>query len=352
MGSSASVKAAVSYFPRRLRAQDGSRTWEVGEGGVIAIPGPKVILGEPGMGKSELVRELGQRLNVQPLTAVRFMLATHPSKLVVQGKPLLIDGLDEAMARRESDAVDLILAQLEESGSPEFILSCRSREWQARSEANLRQLYGADPIIFTLEPFNRTEALDFLAVRHASVNVGQLLRHLDQHGISDLYRNPLTLGMMGRVAEHDKQLPATRAGLYERVCTLMWFEHDPGRQDTGLGTITEEQALSSAGAIAAGLILAGAEAASLAGPGELRQGDLRLPELTELPGAEQLPAIFSSKLFQSAGIGRAKPIHRVVAEYLGARWLARRVSTPRAQPSVPIMMRHRSPSSLGLGTGE
>lgn len=283
------------------------------------------------MGKSSLLREFGQSLDVQPLTAVRFMLARNPSKLVVSGKPLLIDGLDEAMARRSGDAVDMILAQLEDAGSPEFILSCRSREWQARSMTNLRQLYGAEPIILTLKPFSRPEARAFLVARHASVDADHVLQHLDQHGIVDLYHNPLTLGLMGRVAEHDQQLPATRASLYERVCTLIWPEHDSDRQDTGLGAITEEQALSSAGAIAARLLLAGAEAANLAGPGQLQQGDLRLPELAGLPGAEQVPAIFSSKLFQSVGIGRAQPIHRVVAEYLGARWLAQCSSTPRAQ---------------------
>ncbi len=325
------AKAAVSYFSRRLRAEYGHQTWEADDADVLAIAGPKVVLGEPGMGKSSLLRDFGQKLDVQLFTAVRFMLARNPSKLVVPGKPLLIDGLDEAMARRGGDAVDMILAQLEDAGSPEFILSCRSREWQARSMTNLRQLYGANPIILTLKPFSRPEARAFLVARHASVDADHVLQHLEQHKIVDLYRNPLTLGLMGRVAEHDQELPATRASLYERVCTLIWPEHDSDRQDTGLGAITEEQALSSAGAIAASLLLAGAEAANLAGPGQLQQGDLRLPELAGLPGAEQVPAIFSSKLFQSVGIGRAQPVHRVIAEYLGARWLAKWSSTPRTQ---------------------
>ena len=50
-----------------------------------------------------------------------------------------------------------------------------------------------------------------------------------------------------------------------------------------------------------------------------------------LPKANVARAIFSSKLFHSVGLARAKPIHRVISEYLGARWLARQVQTPRAQ---------------------
>ena len=75
---------------------------------------------------------------------------------------MLIDALDEAMSRREGDAVDTILAQLESAGSPDFILSCRAREWQTRSEINLRRIYGPDPNIFRLEPLSRAEARLFL----------------------------------------------------------------------------------------------------------------------------------------------------------------------------------------------
>ena len=332
LGLPASAEAVSSYFPRRLRVECGTDLGETDEAGALTITGPKIVLGDPGMGKSELIREIGRRLNLQPITAMRFMLARNPAKLIMPGMPLLIDGLDEAMARREGDAVDLILAQLEDAGSPEFILSCRAREWQARSASNLRQLYSADPTFLTLEPFSRSEARAFLAARAITIDPDEVLGHMDQHRIADLYRNPLTLGLMGRVAEQDKQLPATRASLFERVCALIWPEHDLDRQDIGLGRITEDQALSSAGAIAAGLLLAGAEAASLAGPGQLQEGDLQLLELARLPGADQVPTIFSSKLFHSVGVGRAKPIHRVIAEYLGARWLALQASTTaRAQ---------------------
>lgn len=139
-----SVQAAV-YFSRRLTLADASvLDNRVDEGELLALAGNKVILGEPGMGKSELMREVGRQLGVEPVTAIRFINAKNPAKLVPLGKPLLIDGLDEAMSRREGDAVDAILAQLEDAGSPPFILSCRSREWQARGATNLRQLYGAE----------------------------------------------------------------------------------------------------------------------------------------------------------------------------------------------------------------
>jgi hypothetical protein len=330
-----SLAPAAVYFPRRLSVSDASiLDNRVDEAGLLALAGNKIVLGEPGMGKSELMRELGRRLGVEPVTAIRFISAKNPAKLLKAGKPLLIDGLDEAMSRREGDAIDAILAQLEEANAPPFILSCRSREWQARSVMSLRQLYGGDPKILTLEPFDRVEAHAYLLAQHPSVDADHVLDHLASHSLVELYRNPLTLGLMGRVAESDTLLPATRAALFERVCALVWPEHDPDRQDYGLAQLTEDKALDAAGAIAAGLLFAGAEAASAAGAAQVQQGDLRLADLETLPQAKSARAIFSSKLFHSVGPSRAKPIHRVIAEYLGARWIARQTPTPRAQRRV------------------
>jgi hypothetical protein len=121
---------STTYFPRHLTVGDASLLANlVDEEGLLAHDGSKVVLGEPGMGKSELMRELGRRLGVEPVTATRFMIARNPTRLVSVGKPLLIDALDEAMARREGDAIDAILARLEEADLPAFILACRSREW-------------------------------------------------------------------------------------------------------------------------------------------------------------------------------------------------------------------------------
>lgn len=324
---------SVSYFPRHLRDMNEDE-WaqKIDEQTLIDLQGPKVILGEPGMGKSELIREIGRRLNIKPIAATRFMHHASPHTLVVDGKPLLIDGLDEAMARREGDAVDVILSKLEDAGSPDFIMSCRAREWQSRHESNITQIYDIDPKVLVLEALSRREAEDFLRHRHSKVDASQVLWHLDTHGVSDLYANPLTLGLIGRVAESGKnELPQTRAALFDSVCRLIWPEHDSHRQELGLGSMTEEQALSAAGAISAGMLLAGAYAVSLAGPLQLAAGDIRLADLVALPGGAAGKAILSSKLFQTIEVDRAAPIHRVIAEFLGARWLAQEAKTSRAQ---------------------
>lgn len=324
--------ATPGYFPRRLRLADaGVLDDAFDEAGLIGRGGATVVLAEPGMGKSELLSELGSRLGIRPVSAIRFSLSGDPARFVQPGLPLLIDGLDEAMARREGDAVAAVLAKLDDAGAPPFILTCRSREWQARGETSLRQLYGGDPSVLALEPFSRDEAQTFLTLRHPDADADHVLDHLDEHKLSELYRNPLTLGLMGRVAETDTQLPASRGALFMRVCVLIWPEHDRDRQDIGLAQLTEEEALDAAGAIAAALLFAGAEAVSMVGAAQMQEGDLQLAALTGLPGAAAAKAVFSSNLFVGMGLARAKPIHRVIAEFLGARWLAKQASSPRTQ---------------------
>ncbi|WP_159069691.1 NACHT domain-containing protein [Achromobacter xylosoxidans] len=326
---------ASTYFPRWLADNDeNAPDSHIDDADLLSIEGNKIILGEPGMGKSELIRELGRRLEVEPISASRFIHARNPTKWVIEGKPLLIDGLDEAISRKEGDVVDAILAQLEEAGSPPFVLSCRSREWQGRSTSILSQLYSDKPRILTLMPFDRSNARAFLIAQDPDIDTDHVLDHLTHHSLEDLYRNPLMLGLMARVAKDDSQLPATRAALFERVCTLIWPEHDDDRQDNGLAQLAQDDALDAAGALAAGLIFGGAEAISAAGAAHMQQGDIRLADIKKLPSASAADAIYSSKLFQSVGPSRASPIHRVIAEYLAARWLAGQAGSPRIQRRV------------------
>lgn len=258
------------------------------------------------MGKSQLIEELGRRLDVRPISAQRFIASGNPGRFHFPGKPLLIDGLDEAMARRDSDAVDMVLGKLEDAGHPDFILCCRSREWQSRNVVNLAQIYGSAPSILTIEAFTRFDAFAFMRQLYPELDVDHVLDHLEDQGIAELYHNPLTLSLIGKVAVADRTLPATRGGLFERVCTLLWPEHDPHRIDGALGLLSEEQALSAAGALCAGLLLASGDAISRSGPNHLVVGDVRLAELSELPEAEAAQAVFFLKTVPDGWPGTGK----------------------------------------------
>lgn len=223
---------ALSYFRRHLRlVNDDSSISILSEEEFLALAGPKVVLGEPGMGKTELMQQASRLFSVESIPAVRFMHSRRPEQFLVAGRPLLIDGLDEAMARKDGDAVEEVLSRLEEIELPDFLLTCRAREWQTRSYSNLRKLYKTSINVATLEPLSRPEAKEFLLTRFPSIDSEHVLSHLDNHGIDDLYANPLMLSLLGQVAEASQRLPATRASLLEQVCGLIWPEHDEERNE-------------------------------------------------------------------------------------------------------------------------
>ena len=317
----------TAYFRRKLRILDEPSEREILDSNLLGLERSVVVLGEPGMGKSELIGELGRASGVAPVSAPRFMLSKNPGSYVTSGRPLLIDGLDEAIARDEKDALDRILAQLEDAGCPRFVLSCRSREWQSRSLRSLKDIYGVEPLVVSIEEFTREEASAFWSSRGFTSSVDPVLDGLDEQGLSDLYRNPLTLSLLGRVADSGKSRPATRAELFGHVCELIWREENDARQNTQLAQISQEQALSSAGACMAAMIFGGVDAIRLGGIAERQDGEVWIGELEKLPGGAHARSVVSSKLFKSVGVGSAAPIHRVIAEFLGARWLAAQATT-------------------------
>lgn len=318
-----SVGAVEStYFRRKLHILDEASQSEIIDTELLSLERSVVILGEPGMGKSELIGELGRACGVAPVSATRFMLSKNPGGYVTTGCPLLIDGLDEAIARDEKDAVDRVLAQLEDASRPRFVLSCRSREWQSRSLRSLKEVYGAEPLVVSIEEFTRAEASAFWSSRGFMSPVDPVFDGLDEQGLSDLYRNPLTLSLLGRVEDSGKPLPATRAELFGHVCELIWREENDARQNTHLAQINQEQALSSAGACMAAMVFGGVDAIRLGGIAERQEGEVWIGDLERLPGGAVARSVVTSKLFKNVGVGRAAPIHRVIAEFLGARWLA------------------------------
>src|SRR5690606_12859694 len=59
-----------------------------------------------------------------------------------------------------------------------------------------------------------------------------------------------------------------------------------------------------------------------------------LHSLTDLINSATLESTIQSRLFQSVGTDLFKPWHRSIAEYLGAKWLAKAISSPRIKRHI------------------
>lgn len=330
------------HVPRTLSyLDDAGRQCSLAQDDIVNLPQPLIILGEPGSGKTALLEWLGEDPRFKFIPAAKLVHRPASSLAVPDGGALLIDGLDELAAVRDSDPVCRVLGKLEEAGRPPFILSCRSLEWSgAIARRDIADDYGAVPRQLWLDPFSRADAVAFLARSLSPDAAEAAITHLDDKGIPDIYGNPLTLQLLARVLEAPRSLPDSRAELLDTATQILWRERPDRRVVSDLARLDADTALSAAGLIGATYVLTGAGAISPTPSGPVSDEVVHLPDLASLPGADHASIILGSRLFPpiTRNDGNFRPIHRSVAEFLGADWLARSARDDLARDRIMAML--------------
>lgn len=306
---------------RRLSFRNAAGEREViAQDAIGAIAEPVIILGDPGSGKSVLTRALGEPDGFVYFRAGAFVRSAAID--LPEGCRIIIDGLDEIASTALGGGVDAVLARLSTMGAPPFILSCREADWRGASDRiKIEDDYAALPRVLHLEPFDRDDAVVFLQAAFPSVDALATLDHLSDRGLEDIYRNPLTLRLLGEVARDDGALPNSRAQLLDRACHVMLREENPRHEDAAHTRLSDDALLLGAGALCAVQLLC--DRAGVLSRGPAAEGWVRLADLAALPLAGGAAEALHTRLFQAEAENRFIPIHRVIAEYLGARWIAR-----------------------------
>jgi hypothetical protein len=168
----------------------------------------------------------------------------------------------------------------------------------------------------------------------------EVVDYLGEKGIPDLYGNPLTLSLFGDVAAKSNDLPKSRADLLLRASEVMWNESNDRHDKSALAALDQDTALAAAGAVSAAFILTGSEAITLRPSDAGASQAIQVAQLRSLPGGEHSRTLIGSRLFAAipGTTQQFKPIHRAVAEFLGARWLARTAEDDQMRERVLAMM--------------
>lgn len=287
-----------------------------------------VVLGEAGMGKTELLQWLGTQPGHVYCTARRLRNAgSNPSRVLGDASTLVIDALDELSTKDDGDAVDLVLQKLADLGSPRFVLSCRISDWRnVTSKAAIKEQYpDLDPLVVHLQSLDELEIRELLTFELDGdvVKAEVVMDHLSASSLAGLMENPQTLQMLARVAK-DGPLPKTKTELFTSAAEILQREHSNAKYELQPDA---QSALDAAGAAFAALILTGSEAIVVenAQPDEF---EMPFSEAAAMPGASHLRSVLGSRLFGTAAASnRLTYWHRSIGEYLGARWLARQANT-------------------------
>lgn len=283
-----------------------------------------VLLGDPGLGKSEAFRQEADAGRGHRISAGDFLALDHP-ELKGSALPVFIDGLDETRAGTIDGRVPLdnIRKKLQELACRSFRLSCRAADWLGNPDAaKLQSLLppGEEVRVFTLHPLTLADVAAILPANHGITDTQAFITSSEQHGLTDLLFNPQTLGMLATAVGPDNCWPETRLAVYEMACERLVQEHNEEHVAATRKTAPDEGTLQRAAAYLCAIQLI----ADLAGFTHSSNPPDRVLRLNAVPNPEGLPLdeAVASRLFKSIGRDVFAPAHRTVGEFLTARCLA------------------------------
>ena len=293
-----------------------------------------VLLADPGAGKTDTFKTLCAAEGGYYTTARDFLelhLPTAPSG------PLFIDGLDEMTAGHTAGQTVLgqIRAKLQQLGTASFRLSCREADWRGNTDsAALQRLVGDNNFAeLHLAPLTQEQSRTLIAHWRQSdeEDAEKFMRDAEQRDLSGLLDNPQTLRLLVKaVAVKGGDWPASKTQTYDMACAqLVQEQNDAHRASQENGVLPFAQVLAAAGYLCAVMLLSGCATVARQPPREAHAGTVALADLhygDSAPDKAACQAALHTRLFRGTGQREFIPVHRTVAEYLGARYLMSRIN--------------------------
>ncbi len=282
-----------------------------------------VLLGPPGAGKSKTFEQEAACLKACYVTARDFI--TFDDRPEWHNITLFIDGLDEKRAGSPDGRtpLDEIRKKLDQLGSPRFRLSCREADWFGANDRNHLKAVSRDGqvTVLRLDPLTDEDILEILRDKLKVDDPEKFVSEARQRGLEILLTNPQSLSMLVKaVAGAGGDWPETRMQTVDMACRTLLHEHNRKHQVVNPDNVAISALLDAAGRLCTVQLLTGCVGYVLPGT----ESDHEYLGLEQIPGEEQevLRHVLGTKLFVAPSEGRAAPVHRQIAEFLGGRYLA------------------------------
>ena len=289
-----------------------------------------VLLGDPGAGKTTAFEMECEALGEQAckIPARDFLTFDPKDHPEWRGKTLFIDGLDEVRAG-SSDVrtpFDQIRGRLNALGKPCFRLSCREADWLGENDRKHLESVSPDSAVrvLRLDPLKNEDIASMLDARPGIPDAKAFMAAARARGIDGLLANPQTLEMLADVVAPRDEWPKSRKETFEMACGQMVREHNEEHQAAReAGSPPEpDRLLDAAGRLGALQLISGGAGYTLRGQ---QDEDYPAPDQCDYDSPEEFRFALSTKLFKGTSSNRFTPVHRHVAEFLGAWHLAKAV---------------------------
>ena len=285
-----------------------------------------VLLGDPGSGKTTAFQEEVEALGDEAhLISARDLLALSPkNRPEWQGRTLFLDGLDEVRAG-QSDArtpFDAIRGRLDALGKPAFRLSCRSADWLGTVDRS--KLDAVSPngkvTILNLDPLSESDISQILDSHPDIDDPASFTLEAREQGVDGLLTNPQNLELLVKLVTGKRKWPEGRRETFEGACSQMVAERNIEHSSVDRpGSV--EQLLDAAGRLCSVQLIAGVS--GYVSKQRQPDDDYLDPGRCGYEDRELIRNALATKLFTVDKIGVVGPVHRHIAEFIGARHLAR-----------------------------
>ena len=285
-----------------------------------------VLLGDPGAGKTTAFEAECEALGEKAclITArdfLTFNLQSHPEW---HDRTLFIDGLDEIRvgANDARTPFDEIRRRLDALGKPHFRLSCREADWLGANDRKHLESVSPDSkvTVLRLNPLTDSDIVDILNPRSDIGDAQEFIALAQERRVHELLKNPQTLEMLADVVAQGGGWPKSRKETFEMACGQMVREPNEEHQAAQESNTppAPDQLLDAAGRLCAVQLISGVAGYTLHGQAD---EDYPAPDQCDYDRREVLRPALVTRLFKGAPNNRT-PVHRHIAEFLGAQHLA------------------------------
>lgn len=311
-----------------------------------------ILLGEPGIGKTEALRNIENSEENHTLKIdlrsygtedrlVRNIFENPLFEACLKGEHhlyLFLDSLDECLLRIDYVAVLLAEEFKKYKTNPNlknlFLrIACRTADWPSLLERELADLWGNDNIqIMELAPLRRVDVYN--AAVDLGIDADRFMNEIWEKEVIPLAIKPITLKFLLNLYIGHGNFPSTQKELYLQGCELLCEETNESRvASRNTGSMRAKYRLKVASRIAALMMFSNKYAVWRGiNLGDVPEEDITISDISgEHPkqrdasliiSESEIEETLSTGLFSSRGLNRFGWAHQTYAEFLAALYVS------------------------------
>ncbi|NBD25602.1 NACHT domain-containing protein [Paenibacillus glycinis] len=308
-----------------------------------------ILLGEPGIGKTEALKSIERseknltlKIDLRSYGTedrlVRNIFENPLFKACLRGEHnlhLFLDSLDECLLRIDYVAV-LLAEEFMKYKNNQYLkniflrIACRTADWPSLLERELAELWGKDNIqIMELAPLRRVDVHN--AAFELGIDADRFMNEIREKEVIPLAIKPITLKFLFNLYIRHGNFPSSQKELYLQGCELLCEETNESRvASKNTGSMRAKERLKVASRIAAMMVFSNKYAVWR----DINYGDVSEEDITisDISGEHQkddsliipeseIEETLSTGLFSSRGLNRFGWAHQTYAEFLAALYV-------------------------------